>query len=219
MRQIFILNVLSVASIFVLGFVGLGLWWLVAVYSVFLMAAMVWRLARLPEPEWGAMATLAFTLLVCAVAVATDANLFAANDPRPGRHQGQSSLWLGLLMFGLLCFVWAIRIWMDFTGWLGRSRAGLAAGCAVLFLLLSSNGSQIDEGRRSYSVASASYHQAGGKQTGSDLNSVSYRQQGLRQNQEALMVLLLISGGLLGVASCFDRPKPLPADPPLTYEI
>lgn len=219
LRQIFLLQVLSFASIYVIGILGFGLWWLCAVYTLFLMIAMIWQLARLRPPEWGALAMLVLTLLVCGVAIFTDANIFTPNDPRPGVHERQTFILLALTMFGLLSVVWTVRILMDFPTRLGRTRAALAGICAILFLLLSNNESIISAGARSYSVTSAFYHMPGGRQFGSELNDLSYRLQGLRQHRELLIGLLLISGGILGIASCFDGPKPLPRNPPPTYEI
>jgi hypothetical protein len=221
MRQIFILHVLCGASIYLIGILGVGLWFLCAAYTLLLGIVMIWQIARLRPFEWGAFAALAVTLLISGIAICTDANPFTPNDPRPGVYPRKTFIWLSLAMFSLLSFVWAVRILIDFSSKLSKFRAVLAIACAIFLYLLSNLGSQITSGKRSYDIASYFYHRAG---LGSDINLISYRLQSLRQNRELLIVLLLLTGGILATASCFDRSKPTPTpkpplDPADTYEI
>ena len=221
MRQIFILHALSGSSIYLIGVFGLALWILCVAYTLLLTLVMIWQLARSRPPEMGALAATASTLLVSAIAIFTDANIFTPHDPRPGVYPRQTFIWLSLAMFSLLSLVWAVRILMDFNAKLAKFRAALAITCAIFFYLLSNLESLISAGARNYNITSFFYHQTGGR-TGYDINLISYRLQTLRQNSELLIILLLLSGGTLGIASCFDRPKPTPAlplTPPDTYEI
>ena len=213
MRLILVLNVIAPWSILVIGFLGVALLLLAVCASMVMFAITLVCVLRSPkEPKLWPCSALALAIFFCSRSIYIDLNPFTPVDSSSHVYEGQPALWLAIEMLAILMGVWAFRIWNDFIGVFGRVRAITAATCAVFLFLMSQNGPKMDAGRRSYDVTSTFYHEADGKQFGSELNQITDHRQVLYHSQGFYMAMLLFTATFLTVTSWRPRWKTRPRE-------